>query len=179
MKYAFIIVIFWFLIHTMYTLIDGIRNKVIVADVAVVLGNKVNENGTLSKRLENRVICGRELYTSGKVKKILVSGGLGAEGYYEADKMKEYLINSGVPDSAILVDNLGMNTRETAINAVMIMKQMDYTSVMVVSQFYHITRCKKYFRKYSNFKIGNASPSYYEKRDVYSLVREFFAFYFG
>ncbi|WP_394776006.1 ElyC/SanA/YdcF family protein [Flavobacterium sp.] len=63
------------------------------ADIAVILGNKVNDDGTLSERLEKRLECGLKLYRDNRIKKILVSGGLGSEGYYEGDKMKEYLIS--------------------------------------------------------------------------------------
>ncbi|WP_255352799.1 hypothetical protein [Pedobacter sp. Leaf194] len=39
------------------------------ADLAVVLGSKVNEDGTLSVRLEKRMECVVNVYRSGRVKK--------------------------------------------------------------------------------------------------------------
>ncbi len=106
----------WVCGHLIYITIDGLTDKKMNADIAVVLGNKVNEDGTLSERLEKRMECGLNLYNSGRVKKILVSGGLGKEGFYEGDKMKEYLIKHNVPDSVIIVDNLGSNTLATVTN---------------------------------------------------------------
>lgn len=44
-------------------------------DLAIVIVNKVNEDGTLSERLKMRLECGLALYKNGRLKKILVSGG--------------------------------------------------------------------------------------------------------
>ena len=52
------------------------------ADIAVILGSKVNEDGTLSERLKKRLECGISLYHNGRAKKLMVSGGLGKEGFY-------------------------------------------------------------------------------------------------
>ncbi len=104
------LIIGWVLIHTMYISIDGFTDEQQKADIAVILGNKVNVDGTLSERLEKRMACGLEMYQDGRVKRLIVSGGLGKEGHFEGEKMKEYLRQKGVPDSVIVVDNLGNNT---------------------------------------------------------------------
>jgi len=85
--------------HFAYITIDGLRDAGTTADIAVILGSKVNEDGTLSERLSKRMECGLMLYRTNRVKKIVVSGGYGKEGFYEGDKMKDYLIKNGVPDS--------------------------------------------------------------------------------
>ena len=95
----------WFLIHTSYIIIDGHSDKQTKADVAVVLGNKVMEDGTPSPRLQARLDKSIELYNNQRVKWIIVSGGLGKEGHWEADIMKQYLIQNQIPETAILVDN--------------------------------------------------------------------------
>lgn len=104
------LIILWCIIHTVYVVADGLYDDGRTADVAVILGNKVNEDGTLSARLEKRLETGLELYHNHLIKKIIVSGGLGKEGFYEGDKMKEYLIKNNVSDSIIIVDNKGNNT---------------------------------------------------------------------
>ncbi|MEP6930142.1 MAG: YdcF family protein, partial [Flavobacterium sp.] len=95
----------WFIGHTIFIIADGLHDNGKNADVAVILGSKVNEDGTLSERLEKRLECGLDLYRKHRVKKIIVSGGLGKEGFYEGDKMKAFLIANKVPDSLIIVDN--------------------------------------------------------------------------
>lgn len=66
---TFTLLIGWFLIHIIVISIDGLADQDNVADVAVILGNKVNEDGTLSPRLEARLACGLKLFRTGRVKK--------------------------------------------------------------------------------------------------------------
>lgn len=143
LKLILVLLIVWFVTHTLYIVIDGLSSSDKKADIAVILGSKVNENGTLSERLEKRLETGIELYQKHRIKKILVSGGLGKEGFYEGSKMKEFLINNGVPDSLILVDNDGNNTRLTVENTLKFQKEYKFKSIIVVSQYFHVTRTKK------------------------------------
>jgi vancomycin permeability regulator SanA len=147
------------------------------ADLGVVLGNKVNEDGTLSQRLTQRLACGLALYRGGRVRRLLVSGGLGKEGFYEGTKMRDYLRAHGVPDSAIIVDNAGNTTQQTVRNTAQLQPVLHFRSVLVVSQFYHISRTKLLFRQAGFMAVSGASPVYFEWRDIYSLLREFVAYY--
>lgn len=167
----------WFIIHSVYIIYDGLSDNGAQADVAVILGNKVNEDGTLSERLEKRLETGVELYQNHRIKKIIVSGGLGKEGFYEGSKMKEYLIGKNIPDSVIIVDNKGDNTRLTVENTLKIQKKCHFKSLIVVSQYFHVTRTKKLFRNKGFENISSSSPRYFEWRDFYSVLREFPAFY--
>ena len=85
-KAIFIFFILWFVIHTVIISIDGLNDKKINADVAIVLGNKVNENGTLSERLKQRLNQSIILYNDNRIKHIIVSGGFRKEGFWEAEK---------------------------------------------------------------------------------------------
>lgn len=169
--------ILWITIHSAYIIIDGMSDSGKTADIAVILGSKVNEDGTLSKRLEERLKTGEKLIKEHRVKKILVSGGLGKEGFYEGDKMKEYLVATGIPDSLIIVDNLGNTTRATVDNTLALRKHMSFKSIIVVSQYFHVTRTKKLFRNKGLKNVSSASPYYFEWRDLYAILREFPAYY--
>lgn len=171
------VIILWFLVHSLYITIDGFSDHGQNADLAVILGNKVNEDGTLSIRLEKRLESGIDLYENHRIKKILVSGGLGKEGFYEGDKMKEFLVEKGIPDSLIIVDNHGDNTRATVINALKLKPQLKFNSLIIVSQYFHVTRTKKLFKDRGFENVSSVSPSYFEFRDFYSIVREFPAYY--
>ena len=167
----------WLCGHTAYTVFDGLTDSGQTADVAVILGSKVNEDGTLSTRLSQRLDYGLQLYRSGRVKKLLVSGGLGKEGFLEGTKMNDFLAKNGVPDSAIVVDNHGDNTVATVENTLHLKDSLHYTRLIVVSQYFHLTRTKMLFRKRQFTAISSVSPRYFEIRDAYSLLREFFAYY--
>ena len=54
-------------------------------DCVLVLGAKVNSNGTLSHMLEDRMSTGVDLYQSGAGKKILASGDHGRDSYDEVN----------------------------------------------------------------------------------------------
>lgn len=177
LKLTTIALLSWVIIHLTVTIFDGLSDRHETADLAVVLGNKVNENGTLSTRLTQRLLCGLDLYKAGRVKYVLVSGGLGKEGFYEGDKMKEFLIANGVPDSAVFVDNKGNNTLQTVRNTLELKTQLSLNSVIVVSQYYHLTRSKMLFKKHGLDKVSSVSPAYFEIRDLYALGREFIAYY--
>lgn len=177
LKYGLVALAVWLLLHTLFITFDGLRDSHQRADIGVILGNKVNEDGTLSERLRQRLACGLALYRSGRIRRVLVSGGLGREGFYEGDKMRDYLLANGVPDSVIIVDNHGDNTQKTVRNALVLRPQLHFWSVLVVSQFYHISRTKMLFRQAGFSAVSGASPKYFEWRDAYSLLREFGAYY--
>ncbi|BDD05816.1 YdcF family protein [Aureibacter tunicatorum] len=171
----FLLSFLWFVIHEITIIYDGLSDNHASSDFAVVLGNKVNVDGTLSDRLKARVDKSLELYKSSKVEKIFVSGGFGKEGHYEGSKMAEYLIQQGVPKSDVLVDNEGNNTQLTADNFAS--RVGTSNSVIVVSQFYHISRIKLAFRKSGIHSVGSSHADFFETRDMFSLFREFFAYY--
>lgn len=177
LKLLLTIFLLWFICHIIYITIDGLHDNEKNADIAVILGNKVNEDGTLSERLEKRLECGLNLYRKHRVKKIIVSGGLGKEGFYEGDKMRDFLIANKVPDTAIIVDNLGNNTRATVINTMKLKDSLNFKSIIVVSQYYHVTRTKMLFRKQGFKNVASVSPNYFEIKDLYSILREFVGYY--
>jgi vancomycin permeability regulator SanA len=177
LKFILAMVLIWLAAHLLYITIDGLTASSKQAELAVVFGNKVNPDGTLSQRLQKRLECALILYRSGRIEKIMVSGGLGKEGFYEGDKMKEFLINKGVPAGLIIVDNKGNNTIATVNNVIRLKDSLNYHSIMIVSQYYHITRIKMLFRTRSIQSVCSISPAYFELRDAYSLLSEFVAFY--
>lgn len=167
----------WFLGFVCFITIDGLTDNGQKADLAVVLGNKINLDGSLSERLQKRLECGLKLYKQQRVKKILVSGGLGREGFYEGDKMRDFLVNNGVPISSIIIDNDGNNTLATVKNTINLRDSLGFDSIIVVSQYFHLTRTKMLFKKNHFDNVNGVSPNYFEIRDLYSLFREFAAYY--
>ncbi|PID26495.1 MAG: hypothetical protein CR982_09975 [Candidatus Cloacimonadota bacterium] len=174
-RYIVLFIIVWFLLHLIFTVKEGLDDNYTKQNYCVIFGNKVNHDGTLSPRLRSRVDKGLELYNRGVIKTFFVSGGLGSEGYNEGSKMAEYLIQNGVKESDIEIDNLGINTKATAVNFKKAHPDID--TLVIVSQFYHIKRSRLAFKQLGFKKVESASSDYYEVRDLYSLVREFFAYY--
>jgi len=174
-KLVLTICLLWFSIHQVIIIEDGLTDENLKHRFAVVFGTTVHEDGTLSERLKARLVKGVKLYKDSTVSDVYVSGGFGKEGFYEGEKMAEFLIQEGIPDSHIYIDNEGKNTRLTALS--FINDFPDVKSVVVVTQFFHVTRAKLAFEQLNLKNVTGAHPKYYENRDVYSLFREFFGYY--
>ena len=165
----------WFIAQTSFICLDGIYSKAQKSEYGIVFGNKVNPNGQLSDRLKARVDEAYRLYKDSTIQKIVVSGGFGKEGHWEGQKMAHYLVSKGVPKNKIYIDDYGDNSWLTATNFTK--KFPNNSSLVVISQYHHLTRCKLAFRKNGFTKVTASSPAYYEFSDLFSIFREFFAFY--
>ncbi len=73
-------------------------------DYLIVLGHKLNTDGSMDETLRLRLDKTLEVCRRGMPGKIIVSGGRTAEGimHSEADKMAEYLEANGIPNSKIM-----------------------------------------------------------------------------
>ena len=162
-----------FLVAALLLVWNGKNDQIGNADVALVLGNKVNPDGTPSPRLKARLDTAVRYFNDGRFPKIIVSGGTGVEGVPEGTAMKNYLVLQGIAPEAILVDDHGVDTKASAENTVAILNadhQME--SVFVISQSFHIPRCKLALRKMGVGPLFNAHPDFFELRNIYSTARE-------
>lgn len=175
--YLVVFFIIWFIIHSAVIVIDGLTDEIHAADVAVVLGNKVEANGEPSERLKSRLDKAVELYNRGYFTSIIVSGGIGIEGFDEGKVMKEYLMDQGISEENIIVDSHGSNTWMTAENTKRFMDEWNGGTVMIISQYHHLSRTKLAFKKLGMEPVASASADIIEMRDLYSIFREFFAYY--
>ncbi|WP_045107447.1 YdcF family protein [Legionella hackeliae] len=167
-----------FLLTLLFIVSDGLSDKIHNSDVAIILGSKVNPDGTPSQRLAARLDKGIKLYQQGVVSYIIVSGGTGKEGINEAIAMKDYLVNHDIPAAHILMDKNGDNTRATAYNCTQLMRQYHFKSALIISQYFHITRTRLALQQCNISPIYNAHANYLEWRDGYSIVREVAGFYY-
>jgi vancomycin permeability regulator SanA len=152
--------------------IDGMRDEIGHADVAVVLGSKVMDDGRPSPRLQARLDKAAELYREDLFPEILVSGATGLEGYDESRVMREYLIKRGVPAEHIHMDPQGFNTYETARNTARWMKARGVKRVIAISQHFHLPRTRLALRRFGIKEVYTAHADLYELRDIYSTARE-------
>lgn len=171
-----------FVMTALAIVIDGGRDRIRPSDVAIVFGNTVNSDGSISPRLAARLDTAVTLYHKDLVSRFIVSGSTGKEGVDEAVAMKRYLVSRQIPADAVIVDSAGNTTADTAKNSVQIMRQHGYQSALLVSQYFHIPRARMAFHQCGGStlygaKLYNAHPHYFEWRDIYSLTREVVALY--
>lgn len=155
---------------------DGLTDELAVADVGVVLGSKVEQDGSVSPRLKARLDKAVELYKKGWFPKIVVSGGVGKEGYDEAVVMRRYLVEQGIPAADIFVDGAGINTYFTAKYSAHLVAEHHWKSALVISQYFHISRTRLALERFGVPRVYSAHADFFEIRDVYSLGREVVAY---
>jgi vancomycin permeability regulator SanA len=165
-------VLLFFVGGSLAIIVDGLQDNLHTADIAVVLGNKVRPDGVPSQMLKARLNHTAELYRQGYFKLILVSGGLGKEGYNEPVVMRHYLESQGVPHDVIFEDNGGTNTWGTAKDTASFLAQHHLTSALIISQYFHIPRCRLAFARFGIAPVYSSHAPYWSVRDFYSVPRE-------
>lgn len=156
---------------------NGFNDEINKSDAIVVLGNKVELSGELSLRLKSRLDKAIKLYNDKISSLIIVSGGIGKEGFDEAVVMRDYLLKNNIQSDNIIVDSGGSNTMMTAINSKSIATEKNIKSVLIVSNWYHISRSILAFKKVGFTNINHAHAEYFESRDIYSILREVIGYY--
>lgn len=99
------------------------------ADAVVVFGAGVR-GGEPSLALDDRLQHGIRLYRQGVAPKLVLSGGPD-----EVPVMRRVAREAGVPESALVLDPAGVDTRST-------LRNLDFRRVVAVSHYYHLARIK-------------------------------------
>ncbi|GIJ80922.1 protein SanA, affects membrane permeability for vancomycin [Micromonospora phaseoli] len=107
------------------------------APVALVLGTRVQPDGTPSPFLSARLEIARELYATGKVQAILVSGDNMRHEYNEPEAMQRWLVDRGVPADKVVLDYAGFDTYDSCARAKRI---FGVDRATVVTQAFHLAR---------------------------------------
>ena len=106
-------------------------------DCIVVLGCKVQPDGSLSHMLEDRLKRGIALYDLGVAPKLLMSGDHGRADYDEVAAMKRTAVEAGIPSEDVFMDHAGFSTYETVYRAKEI---FGAKRIVIVTQEYHLYR---------------------------------------
>jgi vancomycin permeability regulator SanA len=150
----------------------GLLTRAQPADVAIVLGNTVNRDGSPSPRLAARLDRVTQCYQRGQCRLIFVSGGVEPSGTDEAVAMRAYLMRRGITADKIVVDSAGIDTWSTARNASVFMRDHGLSSAIVVTQYFHLPRAMLALRRFGVRDVSGAYPGFWEARDLYSIARE-------
>ena len=113
-------------------------------NIVIVLGNRINDDGSLSAIMQKRLKLTLEYYQNFKPDHIIVSGGLANEaaGITEAKAMKEYLVSHGIKDEVIILEDNSHTTVENAKFSVPIAKSFNPDLITV------ITTCDHHHKNY-------------------------------
>ena len=108
--------------------------------VAVVLGAQVLRGGRPSRTLESRTRHAGGLYAEGTVDLLIPTGGEGEHPPSEAEVMAGILKGMGVPEEAILREDLARSTWESALRVAEIARAKGLGDVLVVTDPLHCVR---------------------------------------
>lgn len=123
--------------------VQGRRDETQPAGAAVVLG-AAQWNGAPSPVLQARLDHAVDLYRRGLVGTIILTGGVGAgDSISEAAAGREYLLQRGVATTTLLLEEQGTTTWESMQNAAQLARANGTSSVLVVSDSYHMLRSLK------------------------------------
>ena len=150
----------------------GLQDEIGKADVGLVLGGKVERTGRPSTALQALLDRALELYRRGCFPCVIVSGGRGKEGFDEAEVMGDYLVARGVPTERVIRDGHGDTTFASAKNTRRIAAERGFGSVLVVSQYFHITPARLALRRFGFATVYSAHAYLFDPRDLYSIPRE-------
>ncbi len=150
-------------------------SKIPPRETALVLGTSPKMmSGIANPYFISRMDATALLYHHGKIKKIIVSGEK-SKGYNEPAAMKNFLIyQEGVPESAIIEDPKGYNTRESILRCKNEFKQ---SNVIIVSQGFHNLRALFFARNNDMNALGfdaqdvTKNESYYRNHSREFLAR--------
>lgn len=125
------------------------------ADVIVVLGGTTVPAIAPRREVEvteayDRLLHGMRLYRAGKASRLLLSGGVipeltGSE-QSEAQQLRLLALESGIPESALLLEERSRNTHENALYAAEMMRSGGWSRALLVTSASHMPRSAGAFR---------------------------------
>ncbi|MBQ8292250.1 MAG: YdcF family protein [Bacilli bacterium] len=108
--------------------------------IVIVLGNRLNDDGTMTKILEERLSYTMEIEKLFKPSYYILSGGPAnpLAGLTEAEAMYNYLVSQGFEKEKLIIEKESLTTFQNAANSVPIAKEMGAEVIIVCTSAYHL-----------------------------------------
>jgi uncharacterized SAM-binding protein YcdF (DUF218 family) len=118
------------------------------ADTIIILGSGTRADGRVSPAYARRIRHAMTLFKRGLAPTLLCTGGYANRWRTKSEALacKEYLLELGVPEAAILIEEVSRSTEENAIEAKKVMDANGLSSAIIVTDNFHILRSEIYFR---------------------------------
>lgn len=131
--------------------------------VLVTLGNRLNDDGSISDYLRGRLQKTLDVEKDFDI--LVLTGGIAnpKAGKSEGSVMKAWLLERGVDESKIVVEDRSTTTKENAKFCRQIFEKLGVTEVTVLSSAYHIERKwlnpVKLFKRYAKVNVAGTIKS--------------------
>ena len=132
--------------------------------VAVILGNRLNDDGSITPTMELRLKTALKIHELFSPERIIVSGGVAnpTAKTSEAQKMYEYLVEHGVEACKIVKEDKSMTTKQNAEYSVPMAAELGATEILVCTSIEHMSRkflnpiklFEKYLKNYPQIKLS-------------------------
>ena len=150
----------------LYTDVSAIPTR----DVGVLLGTSEKLGGGYPNPFFHyRIDAAVDLYKAGKIRHLLVSGDNGTRDYDEPAAMKAALLRSGIPKSAITLDDAGFRTLDSIVRAKKVFGLKQFT---IISQRFHDQRALLIAKHYGIDAIGYCAADVELRYSVKTYIRE-------
>ena len=109
---------------------------------AVILGNRMSDDGALSEIMTRRLKLANELYQKYNPDYIILSGGIANKkaGISEASAMYAYLKDAGIPEKLLLREERSLTTAENAKYSVAMAREKGADTLLVCTTSEHFMR---------------------------------------
>lgn len=132
--------------------------------VLVVLGNRMNDDGTMTELSVKRLNAAMRFAAAFGVDKIILSGGVANKkaNRSEAAAMREYLLANGIAADRLVCEDKSLTTEENAEYSVPIAAKLGATEITVITSNEHMSRnflnpiklFEKELRNYPDIKLS-------------------------
>ncbi len=127
------------------------------SEAIVVLGGGIRKGGMLNEQSLRRAVRGIELYKSNLAPRILFSGPASQEDpqAIEARVRVQLALSMGVPEHAIIQDEMANTTREESIRIAGILQGLNIHRILLVTESLHMRRATYLFER-AGFQVLSA-----------------------
>ena len=143
------------------------------ADAVVVLGARVNVDGSPGSDLTSRTYHAVDLWKQGIAPALICTGGLKDEPLSAASVCKRFAVDLGVPAEQIFLADGSSNTIEDAQMTAAVMGQQGMRSAVLVSHPLHLFRARWLFRLAGIDAV--TSPTSTETHRIFPPLRAWYA----
>jgi uncharacterized SAM-binding protein YcdF (DUF218 family) len=129
----------------------------------LVLGAAVWPGGRPSPTLRRRTLHAARLWAEGRANTMIPCGGTGRHPPAEAEVMRRLLLEEGVPDTAIHPETRSTTTGENIRFALPILAGLGISSVLIVSDAFHLPRARLLARR-AGLSVETSAPPWASAR---------------
>lgn len=110
--------------------------------VAIVLGNRLNDDGSCSEIMKSRLNLALEVHRVLKPQKMILSGGIAnpLAMKSEAQVMFDWLVENGVPADELVLEDKSLTTKQNAKFSVPIALRLGADEILVCTTPEHMNR---------------------------------------